>query len=138
MNYLNKNTPEGTRDLLYSEAELYDDLTRLFSKNYEMSGFRKVETPVIENYDLITAIDRSINQENLYKLTDQYRPSSRSPSGQYDADRSDRGDEAQERGAAAEAVLQSEYLPDQHGLFRETQRNIAERHRAYRRIWSES
>lgn len=70
MNYLNKNTPEGTRDLLYSEAELYDDLTRLFSKNYEMSGFRKVETPVIENYDLITAIDRSINQENLYKLTD--------------------------------------------------------------------
>ena len=70
MNYLNKNTPEGTSDLLYSEAELYDDLTRLFSKNYEMSGFRKVETPVIENYDLITAIDRSINQENLYKLTD--------------------------------------------------------------------
>ena len=70
MNYLNKNTPEGTRDLLYSEAELYDDLTRLFSKNYEMSGFRKVETPVIENNDLITAIDRSINQENLYKLTD--------------------------------------------------------------------
>ncbi len=70
MNYLNKNTPEGTRDLLYAEAELYDDLTRLFSKNYEMSGFRKVETPVIENYDLITAIDRSINQENLYKLTD--------------------------------------------------------------------
>ena len=43
MNYLNKNTPEGTRDLLYSEAELYDDLTRLFSKNYEMSGFRKVD-----------------------------------------------------------------------------------------------
>ena len=32
MNYLNKNTPEGTRDLLYSEAELYDDLTRLLAK----------------------------------------------------------------------------------------------------------
>lgn len=29
MNYLNKNTPEGTRDLLYSEAELYDDLTKI-------------------------------------------------------------------------------------------------------------
>ena len=135
MNYLNKNTPEGTRDLLYSEAELYDDLTRLFSKNYEMSGFRKVETPVIENYDLITAIDQS---RKFVQIDGQYRPSSRSPSGQYDADRSDRGDEAQERGAAAEAVLQSEYLPDQHGLFRETQRNIAERHRAYRRIGAES
>ena len=67
---LNKNIPEGTRDLLYSEAELYDRITESFTKTYELSGFEKVETPTVENYDLIAAVNRSIKQENLYKLTD--------------------------------------------------------------------
>ena len=70
MSKLNKNIPEGTRDLLYSEADLYEKVTSDFTKIYESAGFGRVVTPAIENYDLIAAINRSIQQENLYKLTD--------------------------------------------------------------------
>jgi len=70
MSKLNKTIPEGTRDLLYSEADLYERLTSDFSKIYESAGFSRICTPSIENYDLITAVNRSIKQENIYKLTD--------------------------------------------------------------------
>ncbi len=70
MSKLNKNIPEGTRDLLYSEADLYERVIADFTKIYELAGFCRVNTPAIENYDLIAAINRSIQQESLYKLTD--------------------------------------------------------------------
>lgn len=72
MYIMNKNTPEGTRDLLFSEAELYDKIITLLSENYELAGFQKVATPVFENYELIQKVNRSIEQEDLYKLTDNF------------------------------------------------------------------
>ncbi len=66
----NKNIPDGTRDLLFAEAELYEQLTRRFASVYLEAGFSRVMTPTVENYDLIAAINRSIPQEKLYKLTD--------------------------------------------------------------------
>lgn len=62
--------PEGTRDLLFAEAELYQRLTQSFTAIYERSGFSRVETPTIENYDLISTVNSSIKQENMYKLID--------------------------------------------------------------------
>ncbi len=70
MNNLNITIPEGTRDLLYAEAELYRQLTESFNNIYEQSGFSRIETPIIENYDLISSVNRSIVQEKLYKMTD--------------------------------------------------------------------
>lgn len=70
MSKLNKTIPEGTRDLLYKEAKLYDTITSDFSKIYEAAGFSQVSTPAIENYDLFVTVNPSIKQENIYKLTD--------------------------------------------------------------------
>lgn len=67
---LNKTIPEGTRDLLYREAELYDRISSDFSKIYEAAGFSLISTPAVENYDLFMTVNRSLQQENLYKLTD--------------------------------------------------------------------
>lgn len=67
---LNKTIPEGTRDLLYAEVQLYDRITDSLTKIYELSGFKKIQTPVVENYDLIATVNPSVEQENLYKLTD--------------------------------------------------------------------
>lgn len=67
---LDKTLPEGTRDYLYSEAGLYKELTEKLADIFESSGFNRVMTPVIEKYDLISATNRSLKQENLYKLVD--------------------------------------------------------------------
>ncbi|MBQ8509929.1 MAG: ATP phosphoribosyltransferase regulatory subunit [Clostridia bacterium] len=67
---LNKNIPEGTRDLLYAEADLYEKITDGFTKIYVDAGFRPISTPVVENYDMVAAVNQSIKQENVYKLTD--------------------------------------------------------------------
>lgn len=70
MGKLDITIPEGTRDLLFAEADLYQRLTQRFTAIYEQSGFSRVETPTIENYDLISTVNSSIKQENMYKLTD--------------------------------------------------------------------
>ncbi len=66
----NMTVPEGTRDLLYREAELYDSISMNFEDVYTKMGFSRICTPAVENYDLFTAVNRSLNQENIYKLTD--------------------------------------------------------------------
>ena len=66
----NMTVPEGTRDLLYREAELYDSISMNFEGVYTKMGFSSICTPAVENYDLFTAVNRSLNQENIYKLTD--------------------------------------------------------------------
>ncbi len=70
MSRLNKNTPEGTRDRLYGEAALYEQLSAGFAGIYESAGFSMIHTPVIENYDLVAAVNPSLKPATLYKLTD--------------------------------------------------------------------
>ncbi len=67
---LRMTTPDGTRDLLYSEADLYEDVTKKLAEIYESAGFSRIATPSIENYDLIASVNPSIKQESIYKLTD--------------------------------------------------------------------
>lgn len=70
MSRLDITIPEGTRDRLFAEADIYQRLVERFTGIYEKSGFLRVETPTIENYDLIATVNSSIKQENMYKLTD--------------------------------------------------------------------
>ncbi|MBQ2765581.1 MAG: ATP phosphoribosyltransferase regulatory subunit [Clostridia bacterium] len=70
MQKLNMTVPEGTRDLLYREVELYDRIAADFEGVYTQRGFSRICTPAVENYDLFTAVNRSLQQENIYKLTD--------------------------------------------------------------------
>lgn len=70
MSKLNMTIPEGTRDLLFSEADLYENIIADFRMIYEAAGFSRICTPAVENYDLITAVNPSLQQENIYKLTD--------------------------------------------------------------------
>lgn len=70
MKKLDITIPEGTRDLIFAEADLQDRLESKFTEIYKKAGFCRIETPVIENYDLISTVNSSIGQENMYKLTD--------------------------------------------------------------------
>lgn len=67
---LNLTIPEGTRDLLYREARLYDVVCADFNRIYESAGFSRISTPTVENYDLFTKVNPSLKEENIYKLTD--------------------------------------------------------------------
>ncbi len=66
----NMTIPEGTRDHLYGEAELYENLTRRFGAVYESAGCKRISTPAIENYDMFAAVNRSMKEEAVYKLTE--------------------------------------------------------------------
>ena len=62
--------PEGTRDQLYGEAELYETLASSLAKVYEAAGCAKINTPAIENYEMFAAVNRSLKEESMYKLTE--------------------------------------------------------------------
>jgi ATP phosphoribosyltransferase, regulatory subunit len=66
----NKNIPEGTRDILFEEAQIYDEIERKLTAVYESEGFSKIITPAVEYYDTFDHPGRSIQQEEMYKLTD--------------------------------------------------------------------
>jgi ATP phosphoribosyltransferase, regulatory subunit len=66
----NKNIPEGTRDIIYEEAKLYTAIFDKFSEVYDNAGFKQIITPAIEYYDVFDYVGQSINQEEMYKLTD--------------------------------------------------------------------
>ena len=66
----NKNTPDGTRDILYGEAKLYAKITAALSSVYESDGYMPVITPAIEYYDAFDYAGQALAQDKMYKLTD--------------------------------------------------------------------
>lgn len=66
----NKNTPDGTRDLLYDELELLMDTESRLAGVYTAEGFSRIMTPAIEYYDVFNYEGQSLEQEAMYKLTD--------------------------------------------------------------------
>ena len=64
------NTPEGTRDRLFTECQerrqVQERLTRLFRQR----GYLEVSTPDIEYYDLYALSDSAIPQERMVKVDD--------------------------------------------------------------------
>jgi len=66
----NLNIPEGTRDVIFDEAERYAEITEKLAEVYRGIGFREIKTPALEYYDVFDTHSRFIKQENMYKLTD--------------------------------------------------------------------
>jgi len=66
----NMTIPEGTRDQLYGEAELYENLGNRFNEIYEAAGCARIITPAIENHEMFVSVNRSLKEETVYKLTE--------------------------------------------------------------------
>lgn len=66
----NKITPEGTRDILFSECRARRRLETQICRGFFRAGYNEVRTPVVEFYDVFNLGADSIPQEQMYKLTD--------------------------------------------------------------------
>jgi len=65
-----KISPEGTRDLLFSQCELRKRIGEQVCGLFEMRGYSEVITPTIEFYDLFARGSSVMPQQMLYKFTD--------------------------------------------------------------------
>lgn len=67
------STPEGTRDLLYQDCLLKNEVINRIEQVYHHHGYAQVETPILEFYDVFTHrahTAAAFPTETLYKLTD--------------------------------------------------------------------
>ncbi|WP_124098760.1 ATP phosphoribosyltransferase regulatory subunit [Ruminococcus sp. Marseille-P6503] len=63
-------TPEGTRDLLFSDCIARRAVEEKLAGIFKGFGYSEVVTPGIEFFDLFSGSSRNFRQENMYKLTD--------------------------------------------------------------------
>lgn len=63
-----RNVPQGTRDILFEEAEYYRFLENKLTVLYKGRGFSEIMTPGIEYYDVFDE-GSTLRQEQMYKLT---------------------------------------------------------------------
>ena len=52
MRYYDKITPDGTRDLLFSECDQRSQVTKTLKDLFDTQGYRRVMTPALEFYDV--------------------------------------------------------------------------------------
>ncbi|MBQ6569926.1 MAG: ATP phosphoribosyltransferase regulatory subunit [Clostridia bacterium] len=65
-----KITPEGTRDLLFEECEELLREKRELREHFASYGYKQVNTPNLEYYDVFNVNSAGIAQEKMFKLTD--------------------------------------------------------------------
>lgn len=65
-----KITPEGTKDFLFAECAAMDDVCGAIEKVFVSRGFKRVITPGIEFYDVFSLPCSGIEQEDMFKMTD--------------------------------------------------------------------
>ena len=65
-----KITPEGTKDFLFAECSAMDDVCGSIEQVFVKRGFKKVITPGIEFYDVFSVDCSGIDQQDMYKMTD--------------------------------------------------------------------
>ncbi|MBE6754319.1 MAG: ATP phosphoribosyltransferase regulatory subunit [Ruminococcaceae bacterium] len=63
-------TPEGTRDLLYSECAMRRAAEKAVCKLFAAAGYSEVRTPELEFSDVFALDSEPIPLEQMYKLTD--------------------------------------------------------------------
>ena len=63
-----KITPEGTKDFLFAECSAMDDICGKIEQVFVTRGFKKVITPGIEFYDVLSVPCSGISQEEMFKL----------------------------------------------------------------------
>ena len=70
MKYYDKITPDGTRDLLFSECDQRSQVTKTLKDLFDTQGYRRVMTPALEFYDVFGKAAKYLPKETMYKLTD--------------------------------------------------------------------
>ena len=70
MKKFTKITPEGTKDFLFAECSAMDDVCGKIEAVFTTRGFKKVITPAVEFYDVFSLPCSGIEQEAMYKTTD--------------------------------------------------------------------
>lgn len=110
---LTVNTPEGTRDRLFSECQERRQVQSRLIRLFRQRGYLEVSTPETEYYDLFALSGSAIPQERMLKVGDPsgkicvMRPDSTTPIARCGCHK------APLYGAAPEAVLRPEGLPGQ-------------------------
>ena len=66
----NRSVPEGTRDIIFSEAKLEREISERLADVFEAAGFSEIRTPAVEYYDVFDYPGQAISQDEMYKLTD--------------------------------------------------------------------
>lgn len=66
-----KNIPDGMRDMIYEENKKERILGERISEMYEKRGYGRVATPALEYYDVFNFDSQTIDEENMFKLTDK-------------------------------------------------------------------
>lgn len=70
MRYYDKITPDGTKDLLFSECDQRSQVTKTLKDLFGAQGYRRVMTPALEFYDVFGRAAKYLPKETMYKLTD--------------------------------------------------------------------
>ena len=60
--------PRGMKDLLPAEVELRDQAAATILATYKRYGFRRIETPALENLKLLMGSGGGENEKLIYKV----------------------------------------------------------------------
>lgn len=70
MTNLRKYIPEGTRDILFNECTVKKNIENILRSIYIEMGYKEVNTPTFEFYDVYNLRNQPITQDKMYKLFD--------------------------------------------------------------------
>lgn len=63
-------TPEGVQDILFESCRQKRILEDKIRRTFRLNGYREIETPTIEFYDVFSGENGLIKQESMYKFCD--------------------------------------------------------------------
>ncbi|PFJ18843.1 ATP phosphoribosyltransferase regulatory subunit [Bacillus cereus] len=63
--------PNGTRDYLFEECTLIEEVEQKLRRTFFERGYEEIRTPTIEFYDVFAFQNRPIDEEKMYKFFDE-------------------------------------------------------------------
>ncbi|MDM5154027.1 ATP phosphoribosyltransferase regulatory subunit [Bacillus sp. DX1.1] len=63
--------PNGTRDYVFEECTLIEEVEQKLRRTFLERGYEEIRTPTIEFYDVFSFRNRPIDEEKMYKFFDQ-------------------------------------------------------------------
>jgi len=63
--------PNGTRDYLFEECTLIEEVEQKLRRTFLERGYEEIRTPTIEFYDVFAFQNRPIDEEKMYKFFDE-------------------------------------------------------------------
>ncbi|URZ15519.1 ATP phosphoribosyltransferase regulatory subunit [Clostridium felsineum] len=67
---LKKYIPEGSRDILFEECTIKNNIESILRNVYINFGYEEIKSPTLEFYDVYNLENQPISQEKMYKLFD--------------------------------------------------------------------